>query len=310
MVYYGARSRFGIIGALLLLLVFALPDGDALWLRLHGLTSGPALFEEDATAVTAAVPNLDGRRIYVNGKGHGLVPYGNDKSIHASLGVIPAALHHSPEDVAVIGLGSGETAWAVGFREQTRRLTVFEIARPERRLLRRLSAKTSIPGLRRFVDDPRLRIVDADGRNAFLHSDARYDIIEADALRPHSAYSGNIYSVEFFQLAATRLKQRGMMCTWIPTNRAYRSFLAVFPYVLEFDGEVLIGSNEPIEIETNRWLSRLAGSHVRRYFGSKLIARVVPVLSSGRPADPDRYPTALVNRDPFPRDEFRAPPDL
>ncbi len=306
-VYYGAFSRFGIVGALLLLLVFAIPDSDALWLRLHGLTNGSALFEEDATAVTAVVPNDDRQRISVNGKGHSLLPYGG---IHANLGAVPAALHPSPRDVAIIGLGSGETAWAAGFREEIRQVTVFEIARPERRLLERLAVRTPIPELQRLLDDPRLRIVDADGRNAFLHSDARYDIIEADALRPESAYAGNIYSVEFFRLAADRLNKGGLMCTWMPTTRVHRSFLDVFPHVVAFDGDILIGSNQPIAIDTNRWLSRLAGSHVRRYFGPRLVAGIASKLRSGRPADPDRFPPIRANHDLFPRDEFRTPTDL
>ena len=100
------------------------------------------------------------------------------------------------------------------------------------------------------------------------------------------------------------------MCTWMPTRRVYQSFLAAFPHVVAFRGDVLVGSNEPIEIDTNRWLSRLAGSRVRHYFGSTLVGRVVTVLRSGRPADPDRFPATRVNRDLFPRDEFQTPPEL
>ena len=33
-----------------------------------------------------------------------------------------------------------------------------------------------------------------------MHSPAKFDIIEADALRPSSAYSGNLYSEEYFTL--------------------------------------------------------------------------------------------------------------
>jgi spermidine synthase len=230
---------------------------------------GAALFEEDATAVTAVIPNRGRQRVFVNGKGHSLLPYGN---IHTDLGAVPAAMHRSPEEIAIIGLGSGETAWAAAFREETRHFTVFEIAKPEQRLLERLLAQRPIPDLRRLLRDSRLRIVNADGRNAFLHSDARYDVIEADALRPRSAYAGNIYSVEFFQLAASRLKEGGLMCTWMPTERVYRSFIAAFPHVVEFDRQVL-------------------------------------VLRSGRRVDPERSAELLANRDLFPRDEYRTPSD-
>ncbi len=78
--------------------------------------------------------------------------------------------------------------------------------------------------------------------------------------------------------------------------------------MVEFDGSILIGSNEPIEIDPNRWLSRLAGERVRRHLGAAVIARSVPVLRSARPADADRFAGTQVNRDLFPRDEFRTPP--
>jgi len=305
-VYYGARSRFGIVGALLLFLVFALPDGEALWLRLHGLVSGPALFEEDATAVTAVISRHDRHRISVNGKGHSVLPYGN---VHTDLGAVPAAMHPAPEEIAIIGLGSGETAWAAAFRDETRQLTVFEIAKPERRLLERLAASTPISELRHLLGDSRLNIVNEDGRNAFLHSDTRYDIIEADALRPHSAYSGNIYSVEFFQLAASRLKQGGLMCTWMPTKRVYRSFLAAFAHVVVFDRQVLIGSNEPISIDEHRWLERLGDPRARSYLGPERVNQVAAVLRSGRQVDTELFAEIFANRDLFPRDEYRTPPD-
>jgi hypothetical protein len=79
---------------------------------------------------------------------------------------------------------------------------------------------------------------------------------------------------------------------------------------VEFDGEVLVGSNEPIAIDPNRWMGRLADSRVLQFFGKPLATRIVVVLRSGRPADPDRFPAVRVNRDLFPRDEFRTPSDL
>jgi hypothetical protein len=305
--FYGARSRFSIVGAALLLLVFALPNGETLWLRLHGVVSGAALFEEDATAVTAVIPTRGLQQIFVNGKGHSTLPYG---SVHSELGAVPAAMHPAPEEIAIIGLGSGETAWAAAFRDETHRLTVFEIAEPEQKLLQRLVARTPIRELRHLLGDSRLRIIHADGRNAFMHSEARYDLIEADALRPHSAYAGNIYSVEFFQLAATRLKEGGLMCTWMPTERVYRSFLAAFPHVVIFDREILVGSNQPIPIDVDRWSAELGEPHARRYLGRGLATQIAAGLRTARQADPELFSETRENRDLFPRDEYRTPSHL
>ena len=143
-------------------------------------------------------------------------------------------IHPAPEDVAIIGLGSGDTAWAAGVRPETRRIDIFEILRPLPRLLERIRGEP-LPNLNALLGDPRMRIIMADGRNALMRSERRYDVIEADALRPHSAYSGNLYSLEFFQAAGRRLKSGGLMCTWAPTRRTRRTFTQAFPYVLQLE---------------------------------------------------------------------------
>ena len=60
----------------------------------------------------------------VHGEPASRLPYGR---LHAFLGALPAAMHPHPADVAIVGLGTGDTAWAAGFRDATRRLVVYEI---------------------------------------------------------------------------------------------------------------------------------------------------------------------------------------
>ena len=62
--------------------------------------------------------------------------------------------------------------------------------------------------------DPRVQIAIEDGRNALSQTDERFDIIEADALRPTSAFAGNLYSTEFFGLVADRLRPGGVVRIW------------------------------------------------------------------------------------------------
>ncbi len=302
--HYRPRWPFGVLGAVLFVLVALLPGADELWTRLHGQAAGRALIDEDASSVIAVTAD-DGRlRVSVNGKGHSWLPFGG---IHSQLGAIPAAIHDAPRRVAVIGLGSGDTAWAAAFREQTESLTVFELNPPERRLLSRVAARGDLPELRRFLDDPRLHLLDADGRHALARSDERYDLIEADALRPHSAFSGNLYSVEFFRLCARRLAPGGLMCSWAPTPRIHRSFREVFPHVLEFGGgQILVGSLQPITHDGRAWLARLTSERARRYLGQRVVAEAVEALRTARfgaiPAN------VRPNLDLFPRDELRTPP--
>lgn len=83
-----------------------------------------------------------------------------------------------------------------------------------------------------FLEDPRLEVSIADGRNALLSSDELYDLIVVDALRPVSAYSGNLHSLEF---CALKLKPGGLMSIWAPTTRGRASFARAFPHTVIFD---------------------------------------------------------------------------
>jgi predicted membrane-bound spermidine synthase len=307
----GMRIPSTALGAALVPLFVLLPDQDALWKRLHGADDAAALVAEDDTGVAAIVPESERRyRVFVNGKSHSWIPYGG---VHTRLGALPALIHPAPKDVAIIGLGSGDTAWGAGLRPETRSIRVYEISGQQPVLLRELASTESVRedirlGLSALLDDPRVRIVTGDGRQALQHGDALYDLIEADAVTTDMAYSGNLYSVEFFDLCRRRLKPGGVMCTWSPTPRVYRAFLEAFPYVLEMeDRGILVGSNELIPIERRAWRDRTLSPEVVDYLGSLSLAqRVLEGLRTVRKAEKPST-TEDVNRDLFPRDEFRTP---
>jgi SAM-dependent methyltransferase len=211
-------------------------------------------------------------------------------------------------DVAIIGLGSADTAWAAGCREETRSITVFEISGPQPRLLRRLGEREDLPDLKRFLADPRVRIVVADGRNALARDDRRYDLIEADALLPDVSYAGNLYSAQFFAQCARRLKPGGVICTWAPTPRVYAAFTRGVRHVVGRD-DVLIGSNEPIAFDPAAWKARLASPAVAAYLGPRAVADTTRLLAQLRPRNLRGrvQPARETNFDLFPRDEFQTP---
>ena len=252
---------FLLAGVLLIALAAALPRGETLWRRLHGVVddASPALFEEDATGVVAVTPDGAGWRLSVNGKGNSWLPYGSGPrgAGHMLLGAVPACVHPAPLEIAVVGLGSGDTAWAAACRRETLRSRVFEISSPQPRALRRAVALADLEDTRRLLEDPRVTILIQDGRKALEAEDRLYDLIEADATWPETSGSGNLYSLEFFEAAARRLKPGGVMCTWAPTQRVRRTFRAVFPYLLEnADAELLVGSPQPIAFQPASWRAR------------------------------------------------------
>lgn len=302
--HFGARSAFAVAASALSFVLLALPDQETLWRRLHGLEGEEALFDEDASGVSA-VTEAGGTmwNVWVNGKTQSFIPYEGD---HTLLGALPAIVHPRPLDVAIIGLGSGNTAWAAGCRDETRSVTVFEIAAGQERLLRRLADRPGQGQLGRFLGDPRVLLVVADGRNALEHGERTYDFIEADALRPSSAYSGNLYSLEFFEGCARRLKAGGLMCSWAPTPRVAATFKKAFLHVVQFNnGAFLLGSNQALAVDRESWGVRASSPRVEAYLGRPLARLLRSALLTG--TELGAPPALEINRDLHPRDEFRAP---
>jgi hypothetical protein len=240
----------------------------------------------------------------VNGRSISTLPFGG---VHSHLGAVPAAMHPDPRRIAVIGLGSGDTAWAAGLRSGTALVRVYELCAPQLDLLRRLAeSDPPPPRLRRFLRDRRYEFRFEDGRNAIERSEEHWDVIEADPLLPHSAGSGNVYSLEFFRGCARRLNRGGLMCTWTPTERVHATFREAFAHVVSIsDGLLLVGSNEPIAIDPAAWRARLVAPEVFSYLGESLFHEVFARLQTAAPWSPKGR--ADLDLDLFPRDEFRTP---
>ena len=295
----------GLVGVLL-----ALPDGAAFWSRLHGQKTATSLVREDATGVIALTPLANrGYRLFNNGWSHSSLPFG----AHTAYGVVPAVVHPAPREVAIIGLGSGDTAWGAGLRSITERVTVFEIRAGQDPLLRRLQARVGdeLPALGRFLADPRMELRLEDGRFALSREAKVYDVIETDPLYPDSAGAGNLYSLEFYSLTARRLKPGGVVCIWAPTGRVTDTFRRAFRTTLLFpDLALLVGSNEPLKPDPVAWRERLLSPESRAYLAPLGAERFLPLLQAPVVLGSGRGRGARLlepNLDLFPRDEFQLP---
>ncbi len=286
-------------------MTWLLPTNDVLWSRLHGLDGQTASYvAEDATGVSVLQNKADSPGVWslsANGKVQSQLPFGG---VHSKLGVLPVTLHARPQNVAIIGLGSGDTAWAAGCVPELKKLRVFEILTSELAVLQQATAHNDLPQLKSFLDDQRFQIDGEDARFRLMTSPEEYDIIEADAIRPMVRTQAIFYSEEFFRLCAMRLRSGGFMCSWSPTTGTYATFCKAFPHVVEIDGgSILIGSRDPIQLDLPAWKQRLEAADVQQYLGEQVLRECLLSIDTARAADPSRVPP-WVNTDLAPFDEF------
>lgn len=293
----------------------ALPSSDELWTVLSGVPGSRVLVREDASGVSSIRFDAGFRpqaRVFANGLGQSALPRASDL-VHVKLGAIPAFVHPAPARIGIIGLGSGGTAWAAGARPDTRELVVWELMEGQAALLRDYAERTGDRTGDWFVRDPRVSLRTEDGRHALQTGATRFDIIEADALRPTSSYSGNLNSVEFFTLVRSRLAPGGIAAAWTSTPRVLETFRQVFPHVRVVDGLVALGSDTPIALDWPAIRARAADPAARAHFAEAgldpvaLLAALFEQAPAGAFDAPSRPVAPNVNTDMHPRDELKSP---
>jgi spermidine synthase len=244
--------------ALFAAIAVLLPDPlDAVLARRYG--GERLLWRNEGTQATVSVQQSDQRVMYLDG-----LHQANDSApmlaTHRQIGTLAMALHPRPQEVLVIGLGGGATAGAVAqFPDAS--VDIIELS-------------PSVVGgaewfrhangdvLRRT--NVRLRI--DDGRNYLLLTPKRYDVITADIIQPFHAGAGNLYSLEYYQLASRALRDDGVMLQWIGHRPASqykliaRTFLDVFPHTTVWAGGTLLaGTKQPLRLSEARYQERLTG---------------------------------------------------
>lgn len=125
--------------ALALWSVSVIPRPAVFWGQFHGVPPERVIYAEDGTGLAVLTsPDLFFRRradVFVNGLGQSTIPFGG---VHTYLWLVPALLHSAPKRIAVIGLGSGDTAYAASLRRETEEVYCVEIIGGQIRTLREL----------------------------------------------------------------------------------------------------------------------------------------------------------------------------
>ena len=250
------------IGAVLLLLAGVVglsPSNHRLWAFLHGADDDEILLAEDH-ACAATIKFVDERAIlYINASIQNFHPFDD---FHVLIGLVPAMAHPEPERALAIGLGIGSTTYGMLSDPRLTEVETVELCGGEYDLLRDLADQGRVE-FTRMLDDPRYIQGVGDGRKFLLERDDKFDIITVDTLRSTSAFSGSLYSREFYELVASHLSDDGIVAQWVPTPRVANTAAQVFPYMTAFRvdnynfGSVFfLGSNSPVVLDRAAMVER------------------------------------------------------
>ncbi len=286
------------------------PSNNRLWAALHAVEPN-AYFNvvEDSTSIAAIAETNGQGKLLASGQMQANFPY---LHIHGLLGSIPALLHPHPEQIMIIGLGSGGTPHTIGVNPQTKRIKIIELLGAELPVLQQYSRRPAGKALKYLFQDPRYEIIVGDGRRELTVSEEKFDIIEADAIQPWRSRAGMLYSQEFFREVQSRLKPGGFFVQWDVGAGAKKTMQSVFPYVTRVGMAgnlwILIGSDRPVEFDQELLLSRLEDSQVVNFLEQAEIDPVA-VRQDVRQAQVMQFTPQTVkpqpyNTDLFPRGEY------
>lgn len=202
---------------------------------------------------------------------------------HEMAALVPLMAHPNPARVLVIGGGDGGTLRRVLSDRRVRSATLVEIDPAVVEVCRRYLP--AIAG--RAFDDPRARLVIADGARFLAEMAETFDVIIVDSTDPVGPAAA-LFTAEFFRAARSRLNSPGIFVTQsgspiLMTGElvsAYSNLAQVFRLVRPYFA--------PVPAYPGVWWSFLAASDD--------LDPAVPVAS---PAGPTGYYTAEVHRAAF-----------
>ncbi|WP_223434571.1 MULTISPECIES: fused MFS/spermidine synthase [unclassified Pseudomonas] len=232
-----------------------------------------AFYEEGRGGTVAVVTQGKGQkafqRLYIQGVSNtgDAMPSLRYMRIQA---LLPLLIHNGePRSALVIGFGTGITAGALTRYPGLEHRVVAEL------LPSVVKAAPLFKGNFNAAADPGVDVRLRDGRQELLRNPQRYDLITLEPPPPSAAGVVNLYSRDFYQLAASRLEKQGLVAQWLPlptqniddSRALVRSFLDVFPYAnvwtSEFHEMLLVGSMEPIALDAAKISERFQQDSVR-----------------------------------------------
>jgi len=216
----------------------------------------PFLREDVHGGVTTVTQNHGVLTLLTNGKFQGNT--GWEMSAQRFFAHYPSLFVSHFDHALVIGLGTGTTLGTLA-AYPWQKLEVAEIS-PSIVDAARAYFRAGNLGA---IDDPRVTVHHADGRNFALVDDGQYDLIGMELSSIWFAGASSLYSREFYALVRSRLEPGGVFQQWVQLHHVYRRDLATvigtlrseFAHVALFYGGgqgILVASEAPFRVSSTR----------------------------------------------------------
>lgn len=150
------------------------------------------------------------RALTINGKSVATSNY-YDYRVQRLLGILPLLLHPDPRQILVIGLGTGMTAGTGSIDPATESLKVVEITK-EVVGATDLFLKWNLG----VTKKPITRVVVEDATHYLRFTAESFDVITSDPIHPFVVGAGDLYSVDSYEVAESKLRPGGIFCQWVP----------------------------------------------------------------------------------------------
>ncbi len=254
-------------------------------MRLSKAISKPLLFyKEGLNAIVSVSTNqkLNIISLKTNGQMEAAIPINpslpsptSDEKTQILLGLLPSLYClPAPKNVFLLGFGAGVTAQTILRNPHVKELMVAELEPAVINASEYFKPYFSLvfaPNIAQFNMipyvphglDKRLKIDISDGRSLLSMLNKRYEAIISQPGEPSRSSCAHLYTLEFWQLAKSRLRPGGVFCQWLPLYAIdqknlfslCRTFSAVFPdtcvFKLDQAGEIiLLGINSNNQLST------------------------------------------------------------
>ena len=216
----------------------------------------PFLREDVHGGVTTVTDAKGVLTLYTNGKFQGNT--GWEVSAQRFFAHYPSLFVSHFERALVIGLGTGTTLGTLA-AYPWKKIEVVEISPSIVEAARRYFSPVNLGA----IDDPRVTVHHADGRNFVLVDDRKYDLVGMELSSIWFAGASNLYSREFYELVRRRLAPGGVFQQWVQLHHVYqRDFATIvgtlrseFKHVALFYGGgqgILVASEAPLAASIER----------------------------------------------------------